>query len=185
MRVILGTTKDTSTGAHEVRARPPTNADQTRQKMEQVKAYFTAIENSHNPLHEAVKDTKECRLGQGRGKSWMGQAQDSILQVSQLTELKQTKEWERYPNRLQRLYKTLLPENLGKYCGEWPAGKPESEIKLLISRPHYLIAYTDGPVTKDQSGWGFTEMFDSLFIYVVAVGVESGVRFAEYNQASI
>ena len=60
-----------------------------------------------------------------------------------------------------------------------------SEIKLLISRQQDLIAYTDGPVTKDQSGWGFTEIFDSLFIYVVAVGVEPGVRFAEYNQASI
>ena len=51
--------------------------------MEQVKAYFSAMENSHNPLHEAVKDTEGCRLG--RGKSWMGPAQDSILQVCQLT----------------------------------------------------------------------------------------------------
>ena len=51
--------------------------------MEQVKAYFSAMENSHNPLHEAVKDTEGCRLG--RGKSWMGPAQDSILQVWQLT----------------------------------------------------------------------------------------------------
>ena len=30
-----------------------------------------------------MKDTKGCRLG--RGKSWMGQAEDSILQVCQLT----------------------------------------------------------------------------------------------------
>ena len=52
--------------------------------------------------------------------------------ISQLTELKQTKEWERYPNRFQRLYETLLPENLRKHCREWPAGKTESEIKLLI-----------------------------------------------------
>ena len=84
---------------HEVHATPM----QTRQKVEQVKAYFSAVEKTHNPLHEAVKDTKGCRLG--RGKSWMGQAEDSILQVCQLTELKQTKEWERYPNR-----------NLSKMC---------------------------------------------------------------------
>ena len=45
----------------------------------------------------------------------MGQAEDSVLQVRQLTELKQTKEWERYPNRFRRLYKTLLPENFGKH----------------------------------------------------------------------
>ena len=63
----------------------------TRQKVEQVKAYFSAIENPHNPLHEAVKDTKGCRLG--RGESWMGQAEGLIM-----IELRQTKVWERYPN---------------------------------------------------------------------------------------
>ena len=64
-----------------------------------------------------------------------------------------------YPNRFQRLYETLLPENLGKHCRQWPAGKTESEIKLLIeenSKPQNLIVYTDDSVTKDQSGWGFT-----------------------------
>ena len=89
----------------------------------------------------------------------MGQTEDSVLQVRQLTELKQTKEWEMYPNRFQRLYETLLPENLGKHCRQWPAGKTESEIKLLIeenSKPQNLIVYTDDSVTKDQSGWGFT-----------------------------
>ena len=64
---------------------------QTRQKVEQIKAYFSAVKDPHNPLLEAVKDTKGCRLG--RGKSWMGQTEDSVLQVCQLTELKQTKEW--------------------------------------------------------------------------------------------
>ena len=62
---------------------------QTRQKMEKTKAYFIDVENHHSPLHEAVKDTKGCRLG--RAKSWMGPTEDSILQVCQLTELKQTK----------------------------------------------------------------------------------------------
>ena len=89
----------------------------------------------------------------------MGQAEDSILQVCQLTQLKQTNEWERYPNRFQRLYETLLPHNLGKHCREWPAGKTESEIKLHIqenSKPQDLIVYTDGSVSKDQSEWDFT-----------------------------
>ena len=45
---------------------------QTRQKVEQVKAYFSAIKIPTNPLHKAVKDAKGCGLGQG--KSWMGQA---------------------------------------------------------------------------------------------------------------
>ena len=60
---------------------------QPRQKVEQVKAYFIAVENPDNSLHEAVKDTKGCRPG--RGKSWVGQAEESVLQVCQLTELKQ------------------------------------------------------------------------------------------------
>ena len=48
------------------------------------------------------------------------------------------------------------------YCREWPAGKADSEIQQLIkenSKPQDFIVYTDasdGSVTKDQSGWGFT-----------------------------
>ena len=77
MRGILGSTKDTPTETMRFMLDlPPLK---TTQKVEQVKAYFGAVGNPHNPLHEAVKDTKGCRLG--RGKSWMGQAEDSILQV--------------------------------------------------------------------------------------------------------
>ena len=89
----------------------------------------------------------------------MGQAEESILQICQLTELKKSKEWEKYPNRFRHLYETLLPENLGRQCREWPAGKTDSEIRILIqenSKPQDLIVYTDGSVTKNQSGWGFT-----------------------------
>ena len=85
VRVVLGTTKDTPTETmRSMLDLPPL---QTRQKAEQVKPYLSAVENPHNPLHEAVKDTKGCRLG--RDKSWMSQTEDSILQVCQLTELKQ------------------------------------------------------------------------------------------------
>ena len=70
---------------------------QTRKTMDQVKAYFSAVENAHNPFHEAGKDTNGRRVG--RGKSCVGQAQDSILKVLQLTELKQAKEWDRYPKK--------------------------------------------------------------------------------------
>ena len=56
-------------------------------KVEQVKSDLNAVENPHNPLHEALKDSNGCRLV--RGKSWMVQAKDSILQTCQLTELKQ------------------------------------------------------------------------------------------------
>ena len=128
MRVILGTTKGTPTVTMRFMLDLPPR--QTRQKVEQVKAYFSAVENPHNPLHEAVKDTKGSRLGPGQ--SWMGQAEESILLVCQLTEVKQNKEWEKYPNRFWHLYETLLPENLERHCREWPAGKADSKIRQLI-----------------------------------------------------
>ena len=65
MRVILGTTKDTPTETMRFMLDLPPM--QTRQKVEQVKAYFSGVENPHNPLHDAVKDTKGSRLGQGFG----------------------------------------------------------------------------------------------------------------------
>ena len=86
MRVILGTTSDTPIETMRF-MHPPL---QTTQKIEQVKAYFSAVGNPHNPIHETVKDTKGCRLG--RGKSWVGQAGYSVLQVCQLTEPNHTKE---------------------------------------------------------------------------------------------
>ena len=97
MRVMLGTTKDTP--IETIRFMLDLPPMQTRQKVEQVKSYFSAVKNPHNQLHEAVKDTKGCRLGWG--KSWMGQAEDSVPQICQMIELKQTKKWERYPNRSQ------------------------------------------------------------------------------------
>ena len=72
MRVILETTKDTPTETMRFMLDlPPTP---TRQKVGQVEKCFNAVENPHEPLHEAVKDTKGCRLGQD--KSRMGQAED-------------------------------------------------------------------------------------------------------------
>ena len=92
---------------------------QTRQKVEQVKAYFSAVENPHNPLLEAVKNTNGCRLE--RGESLMGQAEDSILQVCQLT-AQANQRIGNVLNRFRRLYETLLPENFGKLCRELPTG---------------------------------------------------------------
>ena len=60
----------------------------------------------------------------------------------------------------RRLCETLLQQQkLGKHSREWPGGKTESEIELLIqenSKPQDPVVYTDGSVTKDQSAWGFS-----------------------------
>ena len=53
----------------------------------------------------------------------------------------------------------LLSENLGTHCREWPAGKANAEVQMLIeanSKPHDTVICTDGSVTRDRSGWGFT-----------------------------
>ena len=74
MRVILGTTKDTSIEAMcYLLDLPPVEA---RHKVEQVKAYLNEMENPKNPLHNAVKEEKGFRLA--RDKSWMCQAKLSI-----------------------------------------------------------------------------------------------------------
>lgn len=88
VRVILGTTTGTLTDPMKFMLDlPPMQASQ---KVEQVKAYFSAIKIfPHNLLHVEVKDTNGCRLGQ---------AEDSILKVCQWTELNQKKRWERDPN---------------------------------------------------------------------------------------
>ena len=155
MRVILGTAKDTVIEA--MRCLLDLSSMETRHKMEQVKAYLSAMQNPKNPLHDAVKEEKVCRLA--RGKSWMGQAEQSIQHVCSLTELKQVRDWEkRSVSEFKPYYKTLLSENLGMCCSEFPSGKANAEVQMLVevnSKPRDVI-YTNGSVTRDRSGWGFT-----------------------------
>ena len=154
MRVILGT-KDTP--IETMRYLLDLSSVETRHKMEQVKAYLNAMQNPKNPLHDAVKEEKGCRLA--RGKLWMGQAEQSIQYVCSLAELKQVRDWEKCPVEIQPYNKTVLPENLGTHCREWPARTANAEVRMLVeanSMPHDIVAYTDGSVTRDRSGWGFT-----------------------------
>ena len=90
----------------------------------------------------------------------MGQTEDSILQVCQLTELKQTKEQERDPNRFRRLYKTLLPENMGKHYRESPAGKQESSFsfkKMTDRNTSWCTLMAQSPKTS-QGGASLSSM---------------------------
>ena len=74
MTVILGASKDTPIETRHYLLDLP--AMETRHKVEQVNAYLSAMQNLKNPLHDAVKEDKGCRLA--RGKSWVGQAEQSI-----------------------------------------------------------------------------------------------------------
>ena len=74
-------------------------------------------------------------------------------------ELKQVRDWEKHPVELKPYYKTLLPNNLGTHYREWPAGKANVEVQMLVeanSKPHDIVIYTGSSVTRDRSGWGFT-----------------------------
>ena len=54
---------------------------------------------------------------------------------------------------------TSLSENLGTHYREWQGGKANAEVQMLVganSRPHDIVIYTDGSVTSDRSGFGFT-----------------------------
>ena len=155
MRVILGITKDTPMETMPYLLDLPSM--ETRHKVEQVKAYLNAMQNPKNPLHDAIKEEKWCRLA--RGKSWMGQAEQSVQHVCSLTELKQVRDWEKRPVEFKPYYETLLSENLGSHCREWPAEKTNAKVQMLVeakSKPHDIVIYTDGSVTRDRSGWGFT-----------------------------
>ena len=91
---------------------------------------------------------------------WVGQAEQSIQHVCSLTELKQVRDWEKRPVEFKPYYKTLLSENLGTHCRKWPAGKTNAEVQMLVeanSKPHDIVIYTDGSVTRDRSGWGFSQ----------------------------
>ena len=62
------------------------------------------------------------------------------------------------PVEFKHYYNTLVSENLGTYCHEWPAGKANADAQMLVkanSKPHDIVIYTDGSVTRDRSGWGF------------------------------
>ena len=87
----------------------------------------------------------------------MNQAEQSIQHVCGLAELQQVSDWEKRPVEFKPFYKTLLSENLGTHCCEWPAEKATVEIQMLVktsSKPHDIVIYTDGSASRDRSGWG-------------------------------
>ena len=89
----------------------------------------------------------------------MGQAVQSVQHECRLAELQQVTDWGKFPVEFKPYYKPLLSENLGTHCRGWPTGKANAEVQMLVeatSRSHDIVIYTDGSVTRDRSGWGFT-----------------------------
>ena len=131
MRVILGTTKDTP--IETIRDLLDLSSMETRHKVEQVKAYLNAMQNPKNPLHDAVKEEKGC--GMARGKSWMGQAEQSIQHVCTLTELKQVRDWEKMPSWVQALLQDAAvrePRHTLPWMASW---KKTMQTYKCLSKP--------------------------------------------------
>ena len=113
------------------------------------------MQNLKNPLHDAVKEEKGCRL-QEASHGWA--KQNSQSNVCSLAELKQVKDWEKRPVEFKPFYKILFSENLGTHYCEWPAGKANAQVQMLVqanSKPHDNVIHRDGSFTRDQCGWGF------------------------------
>ena len=157
-RVILETTKDTpiETMCYLL----DLSSMEARQRWSKSKRISLRCRNPrfHYPLHDAFKEEKGCRLA--RGKSWMGKAEQSIQHVCGLSEPKQLRDRKKtHPVEFKPYYKTLLSENLGMHCHEWPAAKANAEVQMVVganSKPHDIVIYIDGSVTRDWCGWGFT-----------------------------
>ena len=137
MRVILGTTKDTPIETMRFILDLPSM--QTRQKVKQDKAYFSVVENPHNPLHDAVKNTKGCSLG--RGKSWMDQADNSILQVCQLT-----------AQANQGVGK--IPKLIPAFMRDTPSRKPGKALSRMGSRQNRVKLVIEKTTTQQQQTAG-------------------------------
>ena len=63
---------------------------------------------------------------------------------------------------------TLLSDNKGKHCCEWPARNTNAETHMFIktnSKPHDIVIYMDSPVTRNQSAWGFTVKLGGRTVY--------------------
>ena len=75
--------------------------------------------------------------------------------VCSLAELKQVRDWEKHLVEFKPYYETLLSENLGAHCREWPARKANAEVRMLVkanSKPHDIVIYADDSVSRGRSG---------------------------------
>ena len=96
----------------------------------------------------------------------MGQAEQSIQHVCGLAELKQVMGWEKRPVEFKP-HETLPSENLGTHCRDRSAGKA-SAVQMLVEancKPHDIMTYMDGSVTRHWSGWGFTVKQDGRTVH--------------------
>ena len=132
MRVILGTTKDTHRD-HAVHARPLTDAKQSENGTGQ--CVLQCCRTSPQPTPRSRERHKEMQTGVGKvlDGSLRGL---STASISQLTESSSKPRSGKGTQTDSGTSETLLPENLGRQCGEWSASKAGIENSKARSHTH-------------------------------------------------
>ena len=77
----------------------------------------------------------------------MGQAEQSIQYVCDLTELKQVRDWEKAQLSSDPNTGVCCQKTLDTHCREWPAGNANAEVQMLVDasrKPHDIVIHTDG-----------------------------------------
>ena len=149
MRVILGTKKDTPIETMRYLLDLPSM--ETRHKVER-------DGESQESTPQCCQRIKGVYTGKGQVMDGPSKTINPIQDVCSLAELKQVRDWEKHPAEFKPYFKTLLSENIGTHCHEWPAGKASAEVQMLVeanSKLHDIVVYTDSSATRDWSGWEF------------------------------
>ena len=107
--------------------------------------YLNAMQNRKNPLHDTVKEEKGCRLA--RGKSYMGQAKQSIQHEFSLAELKQVRDWENVQLSSSPITRLCYQRTQARTAVNGQLEKDNAEVQMLVeanNKPHDIVIYTDG-----------------------------------------
>ena len=134
---------------------PPTNANQTESGAGQ--SILQCRWKSPQPTPWSHERHKGMQTGTGQVLDGSSRGLNTASAVADRTRANQGVG--KIPKSIPGSLWDTPARKLGKALSRMARGKTESKIKLLIQengKPQELIVYTDGSVTKDQSGWGFT-----------------------------
>ena len=109
-------------------------------------------------IHSAMQ-SKKTRSVDWQEEVMDGQAEQSIPYVCDLTELKQVRDWEKAQLSSNPNMGLCCQKTLHTHCREWPARNANAEVQMLVDasrKPHDVVIHTDGSVTRNRWGCGFT-----------------------------
>ena len=138
---------------HEVHARPPTIANQTGSGAGQ--RTLQCRRKSPQPAPRGRERHKVMQTGTGQVLDESNRGLNTVSMPADRTQANQGVG--KIPKPISASLWDTHARKHGKVLSRMASG--QTGVKLLIQendRPQYLMVYTDGSVTKDQSGWSFT-----------------------------